>query len=238
MDDWGRKPKEPTSVWLKLKAKGDKVRIRISTRPYREVQVWPSERGGNRVDQEMVNSFTPGQWVSIMRNPDWQVSEVYHLLVIDRSDGLAKIFQASSAIYGKIRAYAQDPEWGNPMGYDITIERTEKPGTYWEITPSPNKTDLMNSERNLVDTLVDKLPAGAIPASDPQPDDIDENTPPERLPWEWDQAPITNTLDPQPVKTNDVVIEDIGDDPINLDDIPFNDDPSMSEKGSNGKKNA
>lgn len=229
MDDWDRKPKAPPSIWLKLKAKDEQVRIRIAGSPYREVQVWPEERGGSKMDASVVADFTPGQWMSIVRNPDWNVSEVYHLPVIDRTDGLAKIFQASGAIYGKIREYAKNPEWGNPAGYDITIKRTEKPGSYWEITPSPNKSDLLGSERSLLDSIIDKLPAGALPASSPQPDDIDESIKPEPLPWET-QLPAAQTTEshekeyvpPEPKPgTEDLIIEDIGKEPINLDDIPF-----------------
>lgn len=242
MDDWDRTPIAPPSIWLKLKTKDEQVRIRIAASPYREVQVWPEERGGQKLDPEVVNQFTPGQWMTIKRDPDWNVSEVYHLLVIDRADNQAKIFQASGAIYGKIREYAKNPEWGNPAGYDITIKRTEKPGSYWEITPSPNKSDLLAGERSLVDAIIDKLPPGALPSSGPQPDDIDENVRPEPLPWEKHLTPMSaqdeanmlaNSTRSQPPATPivkpaeaepepDVVIEDISDEPINLDDIPFN----------------
>lgn len=225
MGDWDRKPKAAPGVWLKLKAKDEQVRIRIAASPYREVQIWPEEKG-QRIDAKIVNSFTPGQWISVMRNPDWNVSELYHLMVIDRADGQAKIFQASGAIYGKIREYATNPEWGNPTNYDITIKRTEKPGSYYDITPSPNKSDLLINELNLIDAIKDKLPESALLASEAQPDDIDENVPPEPLPWEpaaYQQGLTSNPIPQvQPTLPNDdIVITDLGDGPINLDDIPF-----------------
>lgn len=248
MGDWDRKPREPGSIWLKLKAKGDKIRIRIAASPYREVQIWPSERGGQRLDQEMVNAFTEGQWVSVMSNPDWNVSEVYYLLVIDRADSQPKIYTTSGAVYGKIRDFATDPEWGNPMGYDITVERTEDPGkSYWKVTPSPMKSELMSSELKLVESLIDKLSPGALPANSPQPDDIGDNVTAEPLPWDkplGTSPGVTHTVEPstplpEPKPKNqvdDIVIEDLGDEPINLDDIPFDDDPSTSEKGSQETK--
>lgn len=224
MNDWDRKPKEPISTYLKLKNKDQEVTIRIAASPYREVQIWPSQQGGKRIEQEVIDQFTPGQWMSIMRDTTWSISEAYHLFVIDRADSLPKILQISGPVYGLIREYAQDPKWGNPAGYDITIKRTEKPGSYWKITPDPNKSDLLISESNAVKTIQEKLPAGAIPAAGPQPDDVDQSVPPEPLPWET--SVYQSTTNPGSTisavnSTDDVVITDIGDKPINLDDIPF-----------------
>lgn len=239
MGDWDRKPREAQGIWLRLKAKKDEARIRIASAPYREVQVWPTEKGGKRLDQSIVNALTPGQWLTIMRDPTWQVSETYYLLVIDRSDGQAKIFQTSGAVYSKIRDYAMNKEWGNPMGYDITIERTEDPGkSYWKVTPSPNKSSLLAGELELAETLIDKLSASTLPASDPQPDDVADGVDPQPLPWQsaaiQPEQPRTVAGD-TPVKlpadwvdteqepdvVDPVFSDNMDDGPINLDDIPM-----------------
>lgn len=237
---WDREPIQPPSVWLKLKTKGESVDLRIAAPPLREVVVWPEEDGQPKVDPELIRELTSGQWLRLKSSPDYKVTEVFPLLVIDRADGMAKIFRASGAIYSEIRKWAMNPKWGNPMGYDLTITRTEKPGSYWDVQPDPNKTDLMQSEVEKVKALnLSKLLPDAYPANEPQPDDFETNTTPEDLPWEKHLTPRTaeqeaallataeprqsTTPRPTPAKqVDDVVIEDISDEPINLDDIPFN----------------
>lgn len=250
-DEWGRKPKEAASIWITLKSQGELAKVRIAAPPLRQATVWPSERGaGKPLDESLVSNLTSGQWMSIMRSPEWEIRETYILLVIDRLDGNAKIFKISGSVYGKIRDYAQNPEWGSPYEYDITVTRTEAPGkAYWDVTPSP-KSPLLTSEVDKVKTLdIAKLLPNALPANVPQPDDIDENTTPEPLPWErpaparpvapapahaaaQTPAPTAEQVakseaqqtqaeaEPTPDKL-DEVITDIGDEPINLDDIPF-----------------
>lgn len=236
MGDYDRKPMEPPSQWLRLKSKGDEVRFRIAGRPLRELKVWPAEQGGKPLDTDVTRDLTPGQWFNIMSNPDWSVSEVFHFLVIDRSDNTAKIFTTTGGVYGKIRDYATNPEWGNPMGYDLTVKRTEAPGkNYYEVTPSPNKSELMKSDLAKVDALdTSKLLASARPASDPQPDDFPKEISRERLPWEpWAERETTAAPAPTPqpgandkefdnlLNQQDNSTNDLGDEPVNLDDIPF-----------------
>ena len=235
MDDWDRKPKESASVYISLKSQGETAKVRIGAAPLRFVTVWPAgaQKGAKPLDEAMVANFSSGQWMSIMRSPDWEIRETYVLLVIDRMDGNAKVFKVSGTVYGKIRDYAKNPEWGAPAGYDITVTRTETPGkAYWDVTPSP-KTPILTSEVDKVRALdVAKLVPTALPANVPQPDEIDEITAPEPLPWEqhvpvatpsFQQAAPAPAIDPAPAApfVPDDVIEDIGDGPINLDDIPF-----------------
>lgn len=240
MDEWDRKPKEATGVYISLKAQGESAKVRIAAAPLRFPTVWPSgEIKAKPLNDDVVANFTAGQWASIMRSPDYEIRETYVLLVIDRSDGAAKIFKVSSTIYGKIRDYAKNPEWGNPTGYDITVTRTETPGkAYWDVTPSP-KSPITSNEVDRVRALnIEKLVPNALPTNVSQPDDIDENTPPEPLPWEktlvhtpGNAATDILNLPPEPGKAKvqhndpatgtDKVIDDIGDEPINLDDIPF-----------------
>ncbi len=190
-DEWGRKPKEAASIWITLKSQGEVAKVRIAAPPLRQATVWPSDRQGKPLDESIVANLTSGQWMSIMRSPEWEIRETYILLVIDRLDGNAKIFKVSGSVYGKIRDYAKNPEWGSPYEYDITVTRTEAPGkAYWDVTPSP-KSILTTAEVDKVKQLdVAKLLPNALPANVPQPDDIDEMTAPEPLPWERPQPPI------------------------------------------------
>lgn len=243
MGDYDRKPMEPPSVWLKLKHKDQEIRIRIAATPYRELKVWPAEQGGSPLGADVTSNLSSGQWMRLMANPDWNVTEIYHFLVIDRADSSAKIFTTTGGVYGKIRNYATDPEWGNPTTYDIRVKRTEQPGkNYYELTPSPNKSDLMQAELEKIDAInLGKLLPAALPAGAVQPDDFDPGTLPEALPWE---APLgaaprvpaaeqrNDYVDPEPAALDKVFGDINTDEPISLDDIPFDDDQDMSEKGS------
>lgn len=242
MNDWDRETIKPLSPYLKLSSKGDKVQIRIVGRVYREVQVWPRERGGKPIPREQTTLFTPGQWKRVYTAADWNPGETFHLLVIDRADGNAKILAIFPSTYNKIKEYAQNQAWGNPTGYDIVVERTEEPGkNYFSVMPLPNKSPVLQSELAKVDELdVSKLLQNAYPSSGPQPDDFDNSIDIEPLPWEQEPqraapmpesnvaAPLADPFNndtyqdkaPAPGE-EDVVIEDIDDKPVNLDDIPF-----------------
>jgi hypothetical protein len=236
MGDWDRKPDEKPSIFVRLKSQGESIKMRIVASPYREMKVWP-EAGGQPVDAKQLAEFTPGQWLRIKSDPDWRPQETYYLIGINRANGFPVIFSASPGVYGKIREYAQDLEWGDPRGYDVTITRTETPGKgYYEVKPSPNKTQLMKSELEKIQALdlADVIP-GARKASEPQIDDIPDGTEPEPLPWDQpagspSKADMTKPAttaddlvgdDDTPPEHPDTVIEDIGDEPVNLDDIPF-----------------
>lgn len=116
------------SPFLRLKGKGDTCKIRIVSEP-----------------------------VKFMNTYQGKESERYAWLVIDRSSEVEdeyfiKIFQGGAQIWNKIKSYVKNEEWGDPMTYDLTIERTEtSPANYYDVTPSPsNKGPLTTEEMALV----------------------------------------------------------------------------------------
>lgn len=182
MGDYDRKPKESSGIFLRLKSKKESCRVRIVAAPLREPKVW-IEGEREPMKAEDVTKLTAGQWATVMRKPDYRVAEVFHFLVIDRADGTAKIFTTTGGVYGKIRDFATNDEWGDPKQYDLTITRTEQPGkNYYDVVPSPAKSAPSSAELGLIDKLdiAKFLPAARL-ASEPQADDIDDNTEPEPL---------------------------------------------------------
>lgn len=206
------------SKFLRLKSKGDSAKIRLASEPYIERNVW-DERTNEFVDREKVAKFTAESWAHVVREPHYKVAETFYWLVIDRQTGTAKIFQASAAIYNMIGVYATDPDWGDPTGYDITVTRTEKPGTaYWDVRPSPDKSEITDEEQAMIDAMdISDLQKRAVLASeaDSLEDLIAGKQPAKDLP----DAPKPKPT--KKAKAEDTVIEDVGDEPINLDDIPF-----------------
>lgn len=217
-DDYGRDPRSGSGQYLALKTKDEVVIIRIASAPYREPKVW-KEGERKPAANDAVAGYTEAQWAAIMANPDFNVTEVFSWKVIDRADSKPKIFSSTPGVYKKIKAFAQQEQWGDPKTYDIQIKRTEDPGPgYYDVMALPNKTEITEKEQEAVDSLeMTKLSPNARLSSNPQIDDLsDEYTKPKAP-----DAPEEGTDGPAPEAEEEIVIEDIGDEPINLDDIPF-----------------
>lgn len=213
--DYDFEPREAPSAFLKLKEKGDRVLIRIASPPYREPKVWKADVKAPLGADETL-ALSEAQWYAIMRNPDFNVTETFSWKVLDRETGLAKIFSATPGVYKSIKEFAVMPEWGDPKNYDIIVERTEQPGRgYYKVTAMPNKSDITEAEMKLVDALSigEKLPV-ARRLNEVQVDHIPEMDEQPAAPGAPQDADV-------PPANPDIVIEDIGDEPINLNDIPF-----------------
>lgn len=214
MSDYDFEPRKAPSVFLSLKEQGDKVTVRLASSPYREPKVW-KEGVRAPLDANEVVKLRPEQWIAMFRDPEFNITEVFHWVVIDRDSGQAKIYSATAGVYKSIKEYAEMEDWGDPQTYDLRVERTEQPGRgYYKVTALPNKEPLDDKDQANVAALLvqlnEKLPA-ARKISEVQVDYIDE----------MDQSLEAEAqITPEPKK--DVVIEDIKDgEPINLDDIPF-----------------
>ena len=76
----------------------------------------------------------------------------YQIQVIDRTDGKVKVLEQGSTVFNAIKAYAVDPEYGDPSKYDIKIKK-EGSGrdTKYSVVASPNKSDLNYDEQKAVE---------------------------------------------------------------------------------------
>lgn len=215
---YDHEPRSSAGKFLRLTAKDQSVIVRLASEPYREPKVW---REGIKapMEDDKVAALTPDQWVKILRETDYRVSEVYSWAVIDRTDGKARIFSGAPSVYKNIKAYAQMEEWGDPTTYDIKITRTEDPGkNYYTVIAMPDKSFLNEKDQLMVEALdiETDLPNARLTSEDQvdklgeefQPSPSDENV---DLPADDDFKP----------KKEDVVIEDIPEGEVSLDDIPF-----------------
>lgn len=243
-DEYGFEPKTGKSKFLRLKEKGDSVVVRIASPAYREPIVW--KLGVSKpLAQEQTAKLSQAQWAGLMRDPDYNITEAYHWLVIDRDDGQARIFSGTAGIYKSIKEYAHMEQWGNPREYDLKITRTEEPGrNYYTVTPFPNKSTITEREKQLVDALnIPTEKPNASPTNELQIDDISEwleqqeqgggeppaAAPPTSTPG-YDSAKAkaksigTKAKEPtdEPPAGQDEIVTDFDpDEPINLDDITF-----------------
>lgn len=212
MNPYDYKPMGGESQYLKLTDKGDKAKVRIVSAPYRSLKVW-NEAEHSFMDKERVATLSEEQIREIMANPDYTVQEVFTWKVIDREDGLAKVVSLPGSVFKKIGKLAKDEEWGDPTGYDITIERVEDPGNnYWGIQPSPNKSPLTLAEREAADRLdIAKLVVGAASLNDPNGQRLPA---PEKV----ERSSIQGTSSELPDNTEDPLFSD---QPLDPSEIPF-----------------
>jgi hypothetical protein len=233
--DYDFEPKSAPSQFIRLKKKGDSTKVRIAGRPYRLPQVW-KEGIKAPLDAEEVLKLTAEQWYKILASPDYSVSETFCWAVIDRADNKPRILQASQGVFKSIKEFAADEDWGDPTGYDIKIVRTEEPGRgYYGVTPLPNGKPLTETEKEEVDKLdFNELLPSARPTGEEQIDDkvdayieqmandSDDSSPKtghDQAEETANKLRVKETFKPE--EKEDIVIEDISDEPINLDDIPF-----------------
>ncbi len=113
-------PASGSGVYLRLKAKGDKARIRIASRPFKFTEQY--EANGDRPAREGVAHA----WVVIHKE-----------LTDGKPVATVKAFKAGSMIYGLIYDLVKNPDWGDPTQYDIEITRTEQEGRYYTVQPLP-----------------------------------------------------------------------------------------------------
>jgi hypothetical protein len=221
---YDHEPRKTAGKFLRLASKDQSVKIRIATEPYREPVVWLEGRK-DPLKAEELSGLSMDQWAKIMGNPDYNVNERYSWGVIDRTDGKARIFSVSPGVYRSVRDYAQDMEdWGDPTQYDFTITRTEEPGrNYYTVKPSPNKSPISERESIMVEDLdiAKELPLARIPSEtgEEQVDYISDEYQGRDNAGDGVDEPALKPSNK--VRKDDVVIEDIGDEPVNLDDIPF-----------------
>lgn len=180
-------------MFLKL-ADGEQVKLRIASEPaIFESESRPDEQGNTRI------------------------STRYAWVVWNRDKNTAQIFEQSATFFKQVAAYAQDDDYGDPLQYDLKVKR-EGTGleTTYSVTPSPTKEPLGVKELDAVKNidLIEKLSASPFY---------------QRVSWLSEFEGKGNTPAPAPSKPKDEpspeqrkAIDDLGGDPISLEDIPFN----------------
>ena len=121
-------PETTSGLFLRLKKKGDKIKIRLVSTPVHFQKEWQGKK-----------------------------REQFAWLVIDRKENIVKVFTSGVSIFLIVKGYAESEDWGNPTKYDLTITRTEEStANYYRVTPSPKKTDITEEELKLIkDSKID-----------------------------------------------------------------------------------
>lgn len=210
---------EGSGLYLKIQ-EGQPVRLRIASEP--AIFETEGERDGK---------------VTLSTRYGWKV--------YNQDTKQAQILQQSATFFKNLAALAQDEEWGDPTGYDIKISRQGSSfnDTTYTITPSANREPLDSEAKEAIKAidLIEKLNASPfsqrvswLSEFDQQPEApkgtsvTTVTNPPvatttsEGIATAAPTGSILGKATPsKPVQEDDVVITDIGNEPVNLDDIPF-----------------
>lgn len=112
-------PSTGGGLYLRLKEKGESIRIRLVSDPFRYEDVFKAE----------------GEDDKIIRKVAWIV--IHKTLVDGKKHLEVKVFQSGPMVYGLIKDLTENPEWGDPKLYDIEVTRTEVKGRYYSVQPLP-----------------------------------------------------------------------------------------------------
>lgn len=123
-------------VYLRLKEKGEKVRLRLVSDPihFHDVIKGKGEDGGDKI----VNKVA---WIAI------------HKFVEGGKPTKSVVcFQSGPMVYGLVKDLAESDDWGDPKLYDIEVTRTEESGKYYTVIALPKPMGpLSTEEQKLVD---------------------------------------------------------------------------------------
>lgn len=138
--------------FLTLKAKGDRVEIRIASTPLHKTIHWTTDESGNATQ---VNCLGEGcsfcENAAKSGNARLTAKEVFGWIVLDREDAnKPKIFKSGTSIYLAIKGLADSKGWGDPQGYDIEVTRTEERPTYYKVVPLPDKSEITDAEKKAI----------------------------------------------------------------------------------------
>jgi len=106
--------------------------VRLFTNPYQYAVHWAKDTTGANRKIKCALEGCPLCKSGVKLQYRWFVG------VIDRSDGKAKILEISSQVYQGIKLCSNIPQYGDPRGYDIIINRGPKGSQpLYSVMPTP-----------------------------------------------------------------------------------------------------
>jgi hypothetical protein len=136
------------------------------------------------------------------------LSTKYAWPVYNHDNETVQILQGGVTIFNMIAGLVKDEDWGDPTQYDIKVSRSgsTKDDTKYTVSPSPKSKDLPKDLEGI--DLVEKISASP-------------NAYRVELLSKVVAAGKRTESDENKKTSDDVVIDDVEDGPINLDEIPF-----------------
>lgn len=137
--DYNYVPEVDGGKFLNLRAKGDKIDIRIASKPISYFVHWIDKKPKVCPDRKTCETcnkvYKSSQAEEAMAE---KLKQVFCWFVINRADGKAYIYKGGVGIFRSIAEYGKNPKWGDPMLYDLEITRTEIKPQYYSVVPDPS----------------------------------------------------------------------------------------------------
>lgn len=145
-DIWGSDIKVEAGKQFKLK--NGKNKVRIGSKPYVANIHWEDSFDGKKK-----KVICPGIGCPLC-NANRKYDPRYYIKIINRDDGQAMILECGPMILNQIKKYASDSDYGNPMNYDISINKTgEGRNSQYSVMASPNKSPITVEGKALLDAV-------------------------------------------------------------------------------------
>jgi len=124
------------------------IKFRIVSPAKYGYEYWTEENKPVRLHEK---SEKKPEDVRVEANGSWIQKHFWAFKVIDREDGVVKVFEITQkSVKEELEALNENPEWGNPSEYDISITGTGKGlDRRYTVQPSPRKP-LTKEEESLV----------------------------------------------------------------------------------------
>jgi len=138
--------------YLPLKNKNDKVVIRIASEPVYINKHWMIGADGKNTAVNCTGEACVYCGKDTPPADKIKKSPLFAWVVLDRNDNAKpKIFKGPLQIAKSLKDLSTDPEWGDPTGYDVSITRTEEPGSgYYKVVPTKNSTPINDEEKEAI----------------------------------------------------------------------------------------
>ncbi len=191
------KPPVGSGKYLTLKKIKDLVDIRIVSTPLHKAIHWKKNDEGNNEQVDCIGeTCVYCDEANQSKDPRAAAKEIFGWIVLDRNDdNKPKLFKGGTQIYLAIKGLAETKAWGNPLTYDIEIERTEEKPMFYRVTPQPDKSQITTKEMEAVKksglNLEVEMVGGEVTNTFGKGDDVD----PEKISKEMDEEATGESTD-------------------------------------------
>ncbi len=143
--------------------------VRIVTKPYVYYVAWVRDTSGVNRKIRSAAENCPLALAGHAPKPR------YYVGVLDRSSGEVKILEIGNQVYKAIVSFKKDPDYGDPLNYDIKIIRAPKgssPSSFYTVLPKPPKP-LTKEEKALVEAFNKRVDISKF-TKPPTPEEVAE----------------------------------------------------------------
>lgn len=151
--DYNYSPENDGGKFLNLKNKGDKIVIRIASKPVSYFVHWIDQKPiicPNKAECELCQKSYPATDSDQAAKEKRKQQFVW--LVINREDKQAYIYKAGYSVFSQVAEYGLNPEWGDPTNYDVQITRTEIKPMFYAVMALPSSLSVKLTKQELADT--------------------------------------------------------------------------------------